>query len=185
MFDGVKTTITLPFPTNEELHVIVRGDDAVYPEGLAVTHTRPSATTVELRGDWSNSKLMLGQKYTAKYDFSTFFIRSNESGGGVSANADGRLQLRYLSIDYSRAGYFRVRSKPRGRDVTEKEFSGRRLGVESGSIGTLHLSTGRFRVPLMCRNVDAEISIICDSALPASFTAAEWEASFNTRARKV
>lgn len=185
VFDGDDTTITLPFPTDEELHVVVRGDDADYQEGLAVPYTRPSSTTVKLRGDWTGNKLMIGQKFTATYLFSTFFMRANEAGGGVSANADGRLQLRYLSIDYSRAGFFRITSKPRGRGLMEKVFSGRRLGIQSGTIGAFNLATGRFRIPIMCRNVDAEIKIVCDSHLPASFTAAEWEASYTTRAKKV
>lgn len=185
VFDGVYTTFTLPFPTDEEMHVVVRGDDAEYQEGLAVPHTRPSSTTIKVRGDWTANKLMIGQKYTATYLFSTFYMRASEAGGGVSANADGRLQLRYLAIDYARAGFFRITSKPRGRDVMEKVFSGRRLGVESGTIGAFNLATGRFRLPIMCRNVDAEIKIVCDSHLPASFTAAEWEASYTTRAKRV
>jgi hypothetical protein len=66
-----------------------------------------------------------------------------------------------------------------------KEFSGHRLGVDSGTLGEFSLNTGRFRVPIMCRNVDAEIKIVCDSHLPASFTAAEWEATYTTRSRRV
>lgn len=178
------TLITLPYDTDEELHVVVRGDDADYPEGLLLPHTRPAPNQVRLKGSYPTTKLVIGQKFKASYKFSTFYMRANE-GGGMSANANGRLQLLYLSIDYSQAGHFRVTSKPRGRAEMSSEFSGRRLGIDSGTIGEFNLATGRFRVPIMCRNVDADISIVCDSHLPASFTAAEWEANFNTRARKV
>jgi len=185
VFDGTNTTFTLPYGTPEETVVVVRGGDPVYAEGTIVNHDHPTANTVTLRGDWTAASLLFGTKYTARYRFSTFFMRSPEPGGGVSADGSGRLQLRYVSIEYARAGFFRITSQPRGRDKAERVFSGRRLGVESGTIGRLSLATGRVRIPVMCRNVDAEIEIVCDSPLPASFTAAEWEASYTARARKI
>lgn len=183
--EGEFTHFSLPFETAEEITVVVRGDDPNFPEGLAVPHVKLDNATLRIRGDWTGARLVLGQKLTARYLFSTFFMRSSEPGGGVSANADGRLQLRYLSVDYSRTGFFKVQSTPRARNTTEKVFSGRTLGVESGTLGSFNLATGRMRVPIMCRNTDASIEIVCDSHLPASFTAAEWEASFTSRARKV
>ncbi|WP_422049730.1 hypothetical protein [Shimia sp.] len=182
---GDYTTFTLPYETNDELHVVVRGDDPNFPEGTIITYDRPAPNKVRLRGDWTNAKLMLGSKFVARYKFSTFYMRTPEPAGGVSANSDGRLQLRYVSVDYSRAGFFKIRSHPRGRAVTERTFSGRKLGIASGTIGQMNLATGRVRIPVMCRNHDANIEIICDSPLPASFTAAEWEATYNSRARKV
>lgn len=187
VYDGSDfTDITLPYATDAALHVVVRGDDPTYSEGLAVpVYSRPDSLTVRLRGDWQNAKLIIGQQFLARYVFSTFFMRSSEPGGGVSANADGRLQLRYFAVDYDNAGYFRLVSQPRGRQRFEKTFSGRVLGVESGTTGSFNLATGRFRIPVMCRNLDAYLAIETDSFLPASFTAGEWEASFNTRSRKV
>ncbi len=184
VYDGTYTDFTLPYDTLAELVVVVRGDDETYAEGLIVPHQCPDTSTVRLTGDWTGSCLLIGQKFTARYRFSTFYMRSSEAGGGVGASANGRLQLRYLALDYAQTGFFRLRSKPRGRDWNEKVFSGRTLGVESGTLGELHLATGRSRMAIMSRNTDATIEIVCDSPLPASFTSAEWEATYVTRARK-
>lgn len=181
-----KTTITLPYETLEELHVAARGSDEVHPEGLKVpVFDRPAPNQLRLNGDFTGRKLMVGQKYLARYVFSVFYMRSSEAAGGVSANANGRLQLRYLSVDYTDTGYFRVVSTPRGRSSSEKIFSGRVLGISSGKTGAYNLATGRFRIPVMSRNTDANIAIECDSFLPASFTSAEWEATYTSLSRKV
>ena len=184
-FDGSGTTFTLPYATDDDMFVVVRGDDASYFEGTIISNTRPSSTEVRIVGDHTNTKLVIGSKLTATYQFSTFYMKSQEPGGGMSSNSDGRLQLRYLSVDYSRAGFFTVRSTPKGRATSERSFSGRILGAASGTIGEFELATGRFRVPVMCKNTEANIEIICDSPLPNSFTAADWEATYTSRSRKV
>lgn len=183
-FDGAETVFTLPYASDEALHVAVLGGDDVYPEGTAVPFSRPSATEVRLVGDWTDRRLIFGVKYKSTYVFSTFYLRSQEPGGGMSANAAGRVQLRYLAVDYADAGYFEMVSKPRGRNASRKIFSGRILGVSGGSTGEFNLSTGRFRIPVMCRNMDAYLAIETDSFFPASFTAAEWEATYTNRARR-
>lgn len=182
-FNGTNTTFTLPYSTNETLWVVARGSDT-RPEGSNIPYEKPSGNTVRLRGDWRGAKLVIGQKYTARYTFSPFYLRQSEQAGGVSANADGRLQVRYLSIDYAQAAAFRVVSHPRGRAPSSKVFTGQVLGVASGTVGAYNLATGRFRTAIMCRNIDADIYIETDSFLPCAFTSAEWEATFNSRARK-
>ena len=184
VFDGTYTTFTLPFPANGQIGAVVRGGDAVYPEGYLLASSRVSPTQFRVVGNHTATKLMVGVRYVARYEFSTFYLRTPEQAGGISANANGRLQIRYLSVDYTDTAHFRLRSTPKGRAASERVFSGQTLGVDVASVGGLNLATGRFRIPVMSRNLDAKIEIICDTPLPASFTAAEWEASYNTRARK-
>ena len=180
------TTYTLPYTVpQDDLLVTILGDDAVYPEGTLLPHTLATANTVSLAGDTTARRLLIGRKYNRKFEFSTFYIRSAEAGGGVSADASGRLQLRYLSVDFTRSAYFKLTTAPLGRNPTEKMYSGRVLGVSAGSSGVYTLSTGRFRVPVMAKNTDVTITLESDSHLPCGFTAAEWEATFTTRAKKV
>jgi hypothetical protein len=180
-----KTTFTLPYTSiAANLRVVVRGDDDVYREATLVPH-EANGTAITLRGDWRDRKLLMGHTYDRHYEFSPFFIRAPEAGGGVSADASGRLQLRYLAVDYTRAAYFQVEVAPRGRTPYVKTFSGRTLGVQSGALGSSDLATGRVRIPIMARNTDVTITIKSDSHLPSGFTSAEWEALFTTRARKV
>lgn len=185
VYDGEWTTWTMPFPTNETFTAVTRGDDPELPEGLILPTDKVDSRRFRMKGDQQARRFMAGIPYTATYTFSTFYMRSAEPGGGLSANSNGRMQIRYLSIDYDRTAFFRIQSTPRGRQMTEKVFSGRVLGGDGGVTGEVNLATGRFRMPIQCRNTDAHIQIVCDSPLPASFTAAEWEATYTARSRKV
>jgi hypothetical protein len=180
------TTFTLPFATNEDLWVFVGGGDGVFPE----THVppilaRPSPTTVLLAGNWVGRKLFAGVRFRSHYKFSTLFLRTQETGGGVLAMDDGRLQVRRMSVNFARAGYFKTTVTPEGRTPSVREFTGRRLAASSATLGQVELSDGRFSFPVMGRNKGVSIEIESDHFLPCAFTSAEWEATYHTRARRV
>lgn len=183
---GGVTTFTLPYDTSaDKLRVVVMGEDGKHPEGtLLPIKGFSNGNTVQLAGDHTSSKLLAGIAYERSYEFSTFYTRSAEPGGGISANAAGRLQIRYLYIDYDRTSYFKVVVKAHGRDPFEKVFTGRILGTRGGEVGRLPLETGRFSVPVLGRNTDVTITIKTDSHLPTRFISAEWEAQYTSRARK-
>lgn len=164
---------------------VVRGDDTNFPEGYDLP-VRYENQKLYLRGKWDDKDLrfIMGKRYMREYQFSTFFIRETESGGGVSADSAGRLQLKRLYIDYDRTSYFSVKVETPGRDPSMTVFSGRTLGTQSGSVGQLNRATGRASVPVLARNTDAKITIMTDSHLPSGFTSAEWEANFTIRAMK-
>jgi hypothetical protein len=182
VYDAVNqwTTYTLPYATSEPLWVIQMST----PEGLAVLHTRPTTTTVRIAGDWTAKTLFCGVKFESFYRFSTFYIRESSAGGGTSAATAGRLQVRRLSINYAKSGYFKVVTTPLGRDPSYREFTARQLGTLSAELATVQLSDGRFSCPVMSRNTTVTVDIISDSFLPAAFTSAEWEATYHTRAQR-
>ncbi len=190
VFDGTNSTITLPYETNEPLWVFVRGGDALLPEALVPGYTTPTSSTVVLEGDWTARKLFIGQRYRSEYTFSTFYLRQQSAGGGMVASDDGRLQVRRFAVNYADSGYFELHVQPIGRDATVRTFTGRRLGSSSSVIGEAVLgqavlSDGRFSCPVMSKNKDVVIKIVTDSFLPASFSSAEFEATYHTRARRI
>ena len=174
------TTYTLPYITSQPLWVIQMST----PEGLALVHTRPTTSTVRIAGDMTAKQLFCGIKFQSFYRFSTFYIRESSAGGGTSAATAGRLQVRRLSINYSKSGYFKVVTTPLGRDPSYREFTARQLGTLSAELATYQLSDGRFSCPVMSRNTTVTVDIISDSFLPAAFTSAEWEATYHTRAQR-
>ena len=185
VFAGGMTTFTLPYATSQPLWVVSMLGLPNVPEGLAILHERPTPTTVRLDGDWTGASLYCGVRYLSSYIFSTFFIRENAAGGGISADTTGRLQVRRLAVNFARTGYFKLIARPKGRTPSVKEFTGRQIGTASAALAQVRLEDGRFTAPVMCRNTDVIVEIETDSFLPAAFTSAEWEATYHTRAKKV
>lgn len=182
--DGL-TTITLPYPTQRPLWVFIAGGDTARPEGQVLTHTRPNTSQVTLEGDFRGRRIFIGTQVGSRYRFSTFFVRTNE-GSGVTANDDGRLQIRRLAVNFTDTGFFQMEVTPRSRPRSTSVFSGKHLGATTATIGVATtMSEGRFTTPVMCRNRDAQVDIFSNHFLPCSFTSAEWEATYHGRGRRV
>lgn len=184
-FDGVNTTFTLPYTSWVPKHLFIGGGDGMYPEGLLVPFTQPSGNTLVCPGDFSGRNTFVGVRMQSSYTFSKFFVKSQAPGGGVISNDDGRLQIKNLFINYSRAGYFEVSSTPYGRPTSRRIFSGRTVGSGSARTGSIELTDGRFTVPVLCRNTYASITIHTDSIIPCGFTSAEWEGNYTPRAKRI
>ena len=186
-YDAVNdhTTFTLPYATSRDLWVFVGGNDGVYPETFVPGHTRPTTSTVRIVGDWRGRTVFAGVKFKSQYEFSTLYLRTQETGGGVLAMDDGRLQVRRMALNFAESLYFKVRVVNEGRPDSIKEFTGRRLSAASAEMGTAALTSGRFQFPVMGRNKLVRVIIESDHFLPCAFTSAEWEATYHTRAKRV
>lgn len=185
VFDGTHTTWTLPFQESAPLWVFIRAGDAQRPEGYVLNHTCPTDTTVQVKGDWTSSKVCIGRRYTSEYEFSTFLIKEDVAGGGQASVGEGRLQVAFLTLEYYRAGYFEVHVTPDHRDTYVYKFTGRILGSGNNVLGQSGLETGRFKVPVQARNTQVTIKLKSDHFLPCTFMSAEWEARYNTRSRRL
>lgn len=182
---GVVTRLTLPFAETEPLWVLTAADDApgAGPPGRALNHTRPSATEVEISGDVSSSKLVIGRRYLSRYVFSPFYAREFVANAS-SALGEGRLQILYLTMFFEKAGAFRIKVTPRAEDVFTYEFSGRVAGAGANKLGVPAVESGKFKAPIYAENTAVEIALEADGASPVSFVSAEWEARLSLRSRR-
>ena len=186
-FDGQWTTFTLPFPisTAHPMWVFTRPGDTVYPEGYVLVHDRPSTTSIRVRGDHRTTKLCLGTRFTSRYQFSPFFARRPTQSGSIAQNK-GRLQIRFVAVEFSDTGYFEVEVAPTG-DLGPSYtyvFSGYVLGVTvPGSAAQLH--TKNMQAAVGGRNTEAEIVLKSDHFTPFHFTSASWEGNHSPRARSL
>lgn len=184
--DGVGyTTLTLPYAEDGDLWVAVRAGDPALVEGQALPYTRPSSTEVKLQGDHRSSKLLIGRRYGCRYRFSPFVARAPASGGGLTAEQGGRLQILYLTLHYARSGGFDVVVTPTARSAYRYSFTGRVLGAGANVLGALGFESGDFRLPIYAENDGVVIEIQSDGFLPCAFTSAEWEGARKERGRRV
>lgn len=182
------THIRLPYKpsswSNVQL-ITAPGQVGLYKVGEVVPWllVSPTDTLIEVRGNLSD--FYLGEKYEFRYRFSTFVIREEAVGGGQTAFGEGRLQLRRVTVQYDKTGYFRAEVTPYRRDKYTYVCSGRVVGAGENILGAVALDDGKFRFPVMAKNEEVIIDLVNDTALPCAFLSAEWEGFFIMRSRRV
>lgn len=144
-----------------------------------------NGTNARMKGNWTGANVTVGQIYTFKYTLSPITLRSQSAGGGQKSDTEGRLQIRKVAFNYADTGFFDIKVTPEGRDTNTYTYSGKKIGQDSGIIGTWNISTGRFQVPVVTRNTTVDISIENISPLPCSILSADWEGMYVKRSKSV
>jgi hypothetical protein len=179
------TTFTLPKPMSYDATLT----KAVTPTGYVLKIMSGTsyntgtfvAGTINVLGDQSATKVWVGSSYDMEYVFSTPYLKG-QAGRGVAAITSGRYQLRYLNLQYSETGYFRVIVDVKNEDSYEYLYTGITLGTDT--LDTVQLDTGTFRVPLFSKNDNITISLINDTHLPCKILSGELEAFYNDRSQR-
>jgi hypothetical protein len=181
-YDSVTDTSTLTLPYGA----------AVAPEVILkniseeITGLRPEVTVVDgshikVDGDVRGYDVTAGIPYEMYYEFSTIYMRQRISGtGSYQIIQDGRLQIRYMTVEYHDTSYFRVTVTLPGRMPFITNFSGQILGSDN-ELGRQPVATGKIRIPVMSENLKARISLSNDTPFPCAFGAAEWQAIYSPK----
>lgn len=126
----------------------------------------------------------IGVAYEFKFIYSTFFIKQ-ESQTGTDTIPNDRLQLRFLHINYDNTGEFEVIVNATGKTPKHYKMTARIVGTPSNQVGIHPLETGEFRVPLMGRNTDTEVTVINTSPLPSAFNTTVWQGLVTYKFRQI
>ena len=177
-----KTTWTLPYTITSNMSAVVRAGDEVLPEGLKITITTPTDTTIASVGDFSDTRVYIGQTYTMRVRLSEQILREEARGGGQAQITAGRSQLRYVTVTFNDTGYFSTEVTPSGRDTSVKNFTGLIPGVNG--LGVVNLPKGEFPFPIFSQSSEVTIDLVSDSHLPCFFTGAEFETFYHSRSQR-
>lgn len=126
----------------------------------------------------------IGVPYEFKFTYSTFFIKQ-ASQTGTDTIPNDRLQLRFLHINYDNTGEFEVIVNATGKTPKHYKMTARIVGTPSNQVGIHPLETGEFRVPLMGRNTDTEVTVINTSPLPSAFNTTVWQGLVTYKFRQI
>lgn len=143
--------------------------------------------TVAVPGNLSTAPCLLGFAYKQRWTFSKWFMK-NQSG---DPDLSGRLQIRTVTLYYTRAGYFQTEVAPYGTSpevqaiVPAKlaEFTGKVVGNAELLVGDPTFDDGSYSFQVYGNAADSVISITNDSHLGAWFTSAEVEFFWQKRSR--
>jgi hypothetical protein len=183
-FDGTYTNIPVaylpgPITSGSWEAIIATGQPKKAGTRLALTST---ATGARITGDYTNCDLIVGRKYTFRYQFSPITIKQ-QAGQAIKSDTQGRLQLRTMQVNFAKTGYFTAKVTPEGRSTYTYVYSGKTLGQPSSTIGTIELDTGNTKFPILAQNTGVTIELNSDAPLPCAFLSADWEGMYVKRSR--
>lgn len=183
-FDGTYTNIPVaylpgPITSGSWEAIIATGQPKKAGTRLALTSTGSGA---RIAGDFTNCDLIVGRKYTFRYQFSPITIKQ-QAGQAIKSDTQGRLQLRTMQVNFDRTGYFTAKVTPEGRSTYTYVYSGKTLGQPSATIGTIELDTHNMKFPILAENRHVTIELNSDAPLPCAFLSADWEGMYVKRSR--
>jgi hypothetical protein len=183
VYDSVlnRTTFTLPYGDAYGTVEAVAGPAWGSRRGARLTLTPATSTQFFVTGDWSAHPCIVGLKYTMRLTFSEFFLRDRER----QAITTGRLQLRYLTVNFRVAGPFSAEVASDGRDTAVYAWSPFKLGKLSFKTDTPVIEGGQFAIPVASRSDRCQVSLVNDTPYPSTFYSAEWEALYYNRAKRL
>lgn len=184
-----RTTFTLPYQMQGSTAIVTRLDNSG-PKLLELGSASTGTTiTCSEPGDWSNSKLAIGRRYTMEYEFTRAYLPARDQARSrVIGEQAGRLQIATWQINHFNTGFYKVVVKRSGRSLdTVYEHRSRGLNTFNNLLTTeaQFVDTGALRVPVYSKNTECRVIVQSDSYLPVTITSATWEGNYNDRARSI
>lgn len=194
-YNAVNNVTIFDFPfavpdSERRLWQVVRGPNA--PEGAGGlvdpnTYRWLDQYTLVVPGNVSVGVSYLGVQYTSRWTFSRWYQKNSQGNPDLS----GRLQIRTVTLAYTRAGYFATEVAPYGVSPEVQpvvpsllaEFTGKTIGNADLLVGAPTFADGDYSFQVYGDAQDAVISIVNDSHLGSWFTSAEVELFWQKRAQ--
>jgi hypothetical protein len=183
-FDGTHTNIpaaNLPGPISSGSWEAITATGQPKESGIRLPLTA-TAGGARLVGNYTDCELVVGRKYTFRYQFSPITVKQ-QAGNAQKSDTVGRLQLRTMQVNFSDTGYFKTKVTPNGRSTYEYVYSGKTLGLPSATVGQVELDTGNTKFPILAQNTEVTIELTSEAPLPCSFLTADWEGFYVKRSR--
>ena len=135
-----------------------------------------------IQGDMRGVEVFVGLSYKFCVTLSKQSIKRNTDTGAVISEIEGRLQLRYFWLNYSKSGVFECKVD---NDLKEKHFkyrfTGRNLGESTTVLGANKVYTGKFKFPIQDNNDEVVITVCSDNVQPINLISGGWEGLYIRR----
>ena len=156
---------------------------AVMPNGKYIEKTLTNADEGQLilPDNLTEKNIVLGIPYVFHIELSPIYLHQyDKQTSSPFALTDGRLQLRYIKVNYADTGYFLVSVKNNNTAGTKCKYkmTARNIGTETARLGVIPCDTGIFKVPVQMLNTACMITIDSDMPLPLSLIGFLWEGSW-------
>lgn len=138
-----------------------------------------------IRGNIRGQVFFVGRQYEFSATLSKQIIK-NSSNDTITSQDQGRLQLRYYWINYSKSGTFDCLVD---NTYKNKHFkytcTSKYLGASQTILGKYQIHTGKFKFPVQDNNLEVDITIKSDNPLPLNLISGGWEGLYIRRNTRV
>lgn len=167
-----------PKCTGEYSYYVVAKDGSVWEFG----DWDEAEGKLRLYGDHRGQSVFIGMSYYFYTALSKQNIKKSTDSGGVVAEDEGRLQLRYYWFNYSKSGVFdcHVNNEIKNKHFKYR-FTGRNLGESRAKLGANNLYTGKFKFPVQDDNNEVVISVSSNNPQPLNIISGGWEGLYIRR----
>lgn len=187
-----RTTFALSFTPDADKLSIVTGSAFAAPEDEIDPGTYVVAgSNVSVPGDYSDGPVTIGHRYDSRMVISEQFPTDWQ---GNKLNT-GRLQLHTFTVNLTDTAYTRAEVYPYGKEIlsldpdmksasvfSEDIFTAQSVGSVEAIIGDRSYLTGPFTFSVAGHSKQARIELVNDSPFRSTWTSAEWEGLFFSRA---
>lgn len=138
-----------------------------------------------IRGDIRGQVFFVGRQYEFSATLSKQIIK-NSSNDTITSQDQGRLQLRYYWINYSKSGTFDCLVDNNSKNKHFKyTCTSKYLGASQIILGKYQIHTGKFKFPIQDNNLEVDITIKSDNPLPLNLISGGWEGLYIRRNTRV
>ena len=138
-----------------------------------------------IRGDIRGQVFFVGRQYEFRATLSKQVIK-NSSNDTITSQDQGRLQLRYYWINYSKSGTFDCLVDNNSKNKHFKyTCTSKYLGASQAILGKYQIHTGKFKFPVQDNNLEVDITIKSDNPLPLNIISGGWEGLYIRRNTRV
>lgn len=138
-----------------------------------------------IRGNIRGQVFFVGRQYEFSATLSKQIIK-NSSNDTITSQDQGRLQLRYYWINYSKSGTFDCLVD---NNYKNKHFkytcTSKYLGASQTILGKYQIHTGKFKFPVQDNNLEVDITIKSDNPLSLNLISGGWEGLYIRRNTRV
>lgn len=165
-------------PTGEYSYYVVAKDGSVWE----FDDWDEAEGKLRLYGDHRGQSVFIGMSYYFYTALSKQSIKKSTDSGGVVAEDEGRLQLRYYWFNYSKSGVFdcHVNNEIKNKHF-KYQFTGRNLGESRTKLGANNLYTGKFKFPVQDDSNEVVISVSSNNPQPLNIISGGWEGLYIRR----
>lgn len=181
-----KSTITVPYKIETTPEVVSSSDNIpAFRHGIVSRTIVGNTTQLVVEDDVTDLALRVGMPYTFYYEFSRQYLRRPSAKGSERPMLEGRVQLRYLSLEYHDTAYFQFNVTVAGRPTVTATYNGDVIGGMDTLVGQVNFGSGVQRIPLMASSGDVRLTITNDSPFGNAFGSAEWQAVWTPRSQRI
>lgn len=139
---------------------------------------------IVLTGDYHSDTIIIGIPYTFHIRLSPIYLHNTDQTG-TTTNQTGRLQVRYIHLNYADTGGFTVNCRYHSGLTCNYEMTARNIGLETATLGRLPDDTGVFKFPVQTENTNVDIDIDSKLPLPMALIGFMWDGSYVARSKGV